>query len=63
MVEGVLLPSVDFLTFAVAASPVLFMYEVSIWVIYLYERRKRRRDNVPSNSRKGFKNRWKQGNS
>ncbi|MBU3159716.1 twin-arginine translocase subunit TatC [Clostridium frigoris] len=59
VVEGVLLPSVDFLTFAVAASPVLFMYEVSIWVIYFNERRKRRRENVPSNSRKGFKNRGK----
>ncbi|MBU3112794.1 twin-arginine translocase subunit TatC [Clostridium lacusfryxellense] len=59
VVEGVLLPSVDFLTFVVAASPVLLMYEVSIWVIYLNERRKRRRDHVPSDSRKGFKNRWK----
>jgi len=59
VVEGVLLPSVDFLTFAVAASPVLFMYEVSIWVIYLNERRKRRREHVPSNSRKGFKFRRK----
>jgi len=59
MVEGVLLPSVDFLTFAVAAAPVLLMYEVSIWVIYINERRKRRRDHVPSNSREGFKFRRK----
>lgn len=59
VVEGVLLPSVDFLTFVVAASPVLLMYEVSIWVIYLNERRKRRREHVPSNSRKGFKFRRK----
>ncbi|HEY8891278.1 MAG TPA: twin-arginine translocase subunit TatC [Clostridium sp.] len=59
VVEGVLLPSVDFLTFVVAAAPVLFMYEVSIWVIYLNERRKRRRENVSSNSRKGFKFRRK----
>lgn len=57
VVEGVLLPAVDFLTFVVAASPVLLMYEVSIWVIYLNERRKRRRENVSSNSRKGFKHR------
>jgi len=59
VVEGVLLPSVDLLTFVVAASPVLLMYEVSIWVIYLNERKKRRRENVSSNSRKGFKFRRK----
>lgn len=59
VVEGVLLPSVDLLTFVVVASPVLFMYEVSIWVIYLNERRKRRRENVSSNSREGFKFRRK----
>jgi len=59
VVEGVLLPSVDFITFVMVASPVLFMYEVSIWVIYLNERRKRRRENVSSNSRKGFKFRRK----
>jgi len=59
VVEGVLLPSVDLLTFVVAAAPVLLMYEVSIWVIYLNELRKRRRENVPSNSRKGFKFRRK----
>lgn len=59
VVEGVLLPSVDLLTFAVVAAPVLLMYEVSIWIIYLNERRKRRRENVPSNSRKGFKFRRK----
>jgi len=59
VVEGVLLPSVDLFTFVVAAAPVLLMYEVSIWVIYLNELRKRRRENVPSNSRKGFKFRRK----
>ena len=59
VVEGVLLPSVDFLTFVVAAAPILLMYEVSIWIIFLSERRKRRRENVSSNSRKGFKFRRK----
>ena len=59
VVEGVLLPAVDVLTFFVAAAPVLFMYEVSIWVIYFNERSRRRRDHVPSNSRKGFKFRRK----
>ncbi|MCB2295527.1 twin-arginine translocase subunit TatC [Clostridium algoriphilum] len=59
VVEGVLLPSVNFLTFVVAAAPVLLMYEVSIWIIFLSERRKRRRENVSSNSRKGFKFRRK----
>jgi len=59
VVEGVLLPSVDFLTFAMVAAPVLLMYEVCIWIIYLNERRKRRKENVSSNSRKGFKFRRK----
>lgn len=59
MVEGVLLPSVDLFTFMVVAAPVLLMYEVSIWIIYLNERRKRRKENVSSNSRKGFKYRRK----
>jgi len=59
MVEGILLPSVDFITFVVVAAPVLLMYEVSIWIIYLNERRKRRSKNVSSNSRKGFKFRRK----
>jgi len=59
VVEGILLPSVDFLTFAVVAAPVLLMYEVCIWIIYLNERRKRRKENVSSNSRKGFKFRRK----
>jgi sec-independent protein translocase protein TatC len=59
VVEGVLLPSVDFLTFIVVAAPVLLMYEVSIWIIFLSERKKRRKENVSSNSRKGFKNRRK----
>ncbi|HEY8890623.1 MAG TPA: twin-arginine translocase subunit TatC [Clostridium sp.] len=59
VVEGVLLPSVDFLTFIVVSVPVLLMYEVSIWIIYLNERRKRRSKNVSSNSRKGFKFRRK----
>ncbi|MGV8905292.1 MAG: twin-arginine translocase subunit TatC [Acetobacterium sp.] len=54
-VEGVLLPSVDFFTFAMAAAPVLLMYEISIWIIFISERRKRRRENVSGNSRKGFK--------
>jgi len=59
VVEGVLLPSVDLITFAVVAVPVLLMYEVCIWIIYLNERRKRRKANVPRNSRKGFKFRRK----
>ena len=59
MVEGVLLPSVDFFTFMVVAAPVLLMYEVCIWIIYLNERRKRRKENVSSSSRKGFKFRRK----
>ncbi|MCJ7690209.1 MAG: twin-arginine translocase subunit TatC [Clostridiaceae bacterium] len=59
VVEGVLLPSVDLLTFIVVAAPVLLMYEVSIWIIFLSERRKRRRKNVSGNSRKGFKFRRK----
>ncbi|HEY5556877.1 twin-arginine translocase subunit TatC [Acetobacterium sp.] len=57
--EGVLLPSVDFFTFAMAAAPVLLMYEISIWIIFLSERRKRRRENVSGNTRKGFKFRRK----
>jgi len=59
VVEGVLLPSVDLITFAVVAVPVLLMYEVCIWIIYLNERKKRRKANVPCNSRKGFKFRRK----
>ena len=59
MVEGLLLPSVDFFTFAVVAAPVLLMYEVSIWIIFLSERKKRRKANVSSSSRKGFKFRRK----
>jgi len=59
VVEGVLLPSADVYTFIVAAAPVLLMYEVSIWVIFLMERIRRRKQNVSSSSRKGFKFRWK----
>jgi len=59
VVEGVLLPSVDFFTFAMAAAPVLLMYEISIWIIFLGERKKRRKANVSGNSRKGFKFRRK----
>lgn len=55
VVEAFLLPSVDLFTYIVVSAPVLLMYEVSIWIIFLSERRKRRRKNVPSNSRKGFK--------
>jgi len=59
MVEGFLLPSVDFFTFIVAAIPILLMYEVSIWIIFFNEIRKRRRKNVSSSSRKGLKFRWR----
>ena len=59
IVEGLLLPSVDFFTYIVVAAPVLLMYELSIWIVYFNERRKRRRENVPCSSRKGFKFRRK----
>ena len=59
MVEGFLLPSVDFFTFIVVAIPILLMYEVSIWIIFFKEIRKRRRENVSSSSRKGLKFRWR----
>lgn len=59
MIEGVLLPSADLFTFLVAATPILLMYEISIWIIFFSERRKRRKNNVSSSSRKGFKFRRK----
>jgi len=59
VIEGFLLPSVDFFTFMVVAAPVIVMYEVSIWIMFLNERIKRREKNVSSSSRKGFKLRRK----
>jgi sec-independent protein translocase protein TatC len=43
VIEGLLLPSADFFTFMVVASPVLLMYEVSIWIMFFSERGKRRK--------------------
>ena len=54
-VEGFVLPAADLFTFFIVAAPVLIMYELSIWIIFFSERKKRRKKNVPSNSRKGFK--------
>jgi sec-independent protein translocase protein TatC len=42
VVEGVLLPSVDFLTFITAAAPVILIYELSIWIVYFMERRRKK---------------------
>ena len=54
-IEGFVLPAADLFTFFIVAAPILIMYELSIWIIFLTERKKRRKQNVPSNSRKSFK--------
>jgi sec-independent protein translocase protein TatC len=53
-VEGIIIPSNDLLTFVYIAAPVVALYEMSIWIVFLIEKkRKRIESGLP------FLKRWK----
>ena len=42
VIEGMIIPSAGLMTFILAATPIITLYEISIWIVFFIEKRKKK---------------------